>query len=173
MKVSRFFLYIIPSFLAVCACSALRGSSEDEYLEYQDPEEYVSDGYSTIRKDESTSAASRVVPDKDVYNYRTIMEYLDGRVAGVTVEGGRAFIRGNKEEALYVVDGMEVSDISFLNPADVRSVDVLKGPEASIYGLRGKNGVIVISTKTAADGPRKKSKKANVTVNASTGFRVR
>jgi TonB-dependent SusC/RagA subfamily outer membrane receptor len=50
-------------------------------------------------------------------------------------------------EPLLIVDGVEVMDISFLNPRDVASVDVLKDASASIYGVRGAFGVIIITTR--------------------------
>ena len=50
-------------------------------------------------------------------------------------------------EPLILVDGVEVHDISYLNPRDVRSVDVLKDGSAAIYGSRGGNGVILLTLK--------------------------
>ena len=45
------------------------------------------------------------------------------------------------------MDGVTVSDISFVNPRDVKTIDVIKDGSASIYGIRGANGVILITTK--------------------------
>ena len=82
-------------------------------------------------------------------------EQISGRVAGVQVTSGSAIkIRGNssplnKNKPLYVVDGMIVSEkkVSKINPNNIQSVNVLKDSNASaIYGARGKNGVIVVST---------------------------
>lgn len=52
-------------------------------------------------------------------------------------------------DPLFVVDGSTVSDISYLSPSDVKSVEVLKDASASIYGSRGACGVIFITTKRA------------------------
>lgn len=87
--------------------------------------------------------------------YKNIYEYLQGKVPGVQVVGSSIRIRGinsnNNTDALIIVDGMEVPDVSDLNPADVASVEVLKDSEATLYGMRGANGVVIIKTKTAND----------------------
>ena len=158
--------------LFVSGCSVERSSDypiDDEVL---NPEDYTSDGYTTRKRDHSATSSSRVVTDNNTFLYTNILDYLDGRIAGVYVENGRAYIRGNQGEALYVVDGVEVYDISFVNPNDVRTIDVLKGPEANIYGLRGVNGVIVIKTKGAGDSLKGK-KGTSVEVNVSTGISPR
>jgi len=92
---------------------------------------------------------------------------LQGKVAGAQVweQAGsklgyspKVRLRGrislsSDPDALYVVDGVPVRDISFLDADDIASVEVLKGPNATaIYGQRGENGVIVITTKTAQRG---------------------
>lgn len=84
---------------------------------------------------------------------RSILDILAGRVAGVQVVGSgmnaSVYIRGNRGEPLFVLDGMPVDKdmISNLNTFDVESIDVLKGPSAAIFGSRGGNGVISILTK--------------------------
>ena len=55
---------------------------------------------------------------------------------------------------MIMVDGVETTDISYLRPADISSVSVLKDASASIYGTRGANGVILITTKTAEEQAR-------------------
>ena len=77
----------------------------------------------------------------------------EGRVAGVMVTPDRRIIiRGigtinGSTDPLIMVDGYEVQDLSVINPRDVKSVDILKDGSASIYGVRGANGVILITTK--------------------------
>ena len=70
------------------------------------------------------------------------------------VDGNKLYIRnepGSNKEALIVVDGVEMNDISGLSPDQVERVDVLKDASAaSIYGIRGANGVVVITTRSAA-----------------------
>ena len=79
---------------------------------------------------------------------------IQGEVPGVTVTGERIIIRGIHTinagtDPLFVVDGVIVSSISHINPIDVESIDILKGASATIYGINGANGVILISTKKA------------------------
>ncbi|RIJ34474.1 SusC/RagA family TonB-linked outer membrane protein [Pontibacter oryzae] len=90
---------------------------------------------------------------------------LQGKVAGVSITNNgqpgaspSVRIRGagsvlGKVEPLYVVDGTIVSDLSFLNPNDIESMDVLKdASSASIYGVRAANGVILVTTKRGKSG---------------------
>ena len=50
-------------------------------------------------------------------------------------------------QAIYVVDGVQVADISFVNPCEMASIDILKDGGAAIYGSQAANGVVVIETK--------------------------
>lgn len=91
----------------------------------------------------------------------TVMEMIAGRVAGVravhTAYGTRLQIRGihslmGSTDPLFVVDGVPVTTdsfraLDFLNPHDVVRVEVLKGASAAVYGSRGANGVILITTR--------------------------
>ena len=85
--------------------------------------------------------------------YMSVLDMLQGRVAGVSVMGSGmnavVSIRGNRGEPLFVLDGMPVDKalITSLNVYDVESIDVLKGASAAIYGSRGGNGVIAVLTK--------------------------
>jgi TonB-dependent SusC/RagA subfamily outer membrane receptor len=85
--------------------------------------------------------------------YKDIYSYIQGKVAGVVVRGNKIYIRGinsinSGTDPLIVVDGTYMEDISGINPHDVKSIDVLKDASAtSLYGMRGANGVIVITTK--------------------------
>ncbi len=94
---------------------------------------------------------------------QSIEEHLRGRVAGVTVtrtsDGGIAVrIRGatsfyGSSEPLYVLDGVPITpgpggSLTGIDPYDIESIKVLKNPsDTGIYGIRGANGVIVITTK--------------------------
>jgi TonB-linked SusC/RagA family outer membrane protein len=91
---------------------------------------------------------------------------LEGQAAGVLVQNdngdpagtGTITIRGQGTlnaggNPLYVIDGVLNTDANFVNPADIASIEVLKdAASASIYGSRGANGVIIITTKHGADG---------------------
>jgi len=94
-------------------------------------------------------------------------EVLQGKAAGVTVmsnsgqpgEGLTVRIRGigtnGNATPLYIVDGMSTDNIEFLNPRDIESIEVLKDAASSaIYGARGANGVVMISTKKGKIGDK-------------------
>ncbi len=73
------------------------------------------------------------------------------RLPGVFVnDRGELRIRGSTQPPLVVIDGMQAmtADLRSINPADVDQIEVLKGAEASMYGVRGGSGVIVITTRT-------------------------
>ena len=94
-----------------------------------------------------------------VPQYQDVSQLIQGRFPGVEVvpllQGGYTFIirgRGTLmggSEALILVDNTPVTgSLSWLNPNDIASIEVLKNPDQiAVYGLRGANGVIVISTK--------------------------
>lgn len=118
-------------------------------------------GYGTQQRRDVTGAITTVSGDK-VTEIATpsVAQALQGRVAGVQVTplsgepgaGAVIRIRGvgtlNNASPLYVVDGMLIDDIEFLNPNDIQSIEVLKDASATaIYGSRGANGVIIVSTK--------------------------
>lgn len=146
-------------------------------------DEIVIVGYGTTTKQAFTGSAvvvkSEALEAKSVSN---ISQALAGEVAGVTVinssgqPGSSATIRirgfgtiNGNSDPLYVVDGVPfLNDISNINPADIESTTVLKDATAtSIYGSRGANGVIVITTKKGKNGV------SNVNVEVKTGVNMR
>lgn len=81
---------------------------------------------------------------------------LRGEVPGVQVYGKSIKIQGASSfiastEPLLVVDGVAVSTIDDIQPRMVKSIEVLKGSAATIYGARGANGVILITLKSSGD----------------------
>lgn len=125
-------------------------------------EELVVVGYGTQQRRDVTGAVSSLDAEEltDIPTSANVTQTLEGRVAGVQVTpssgepGADAIVRirgtGTLNDAapLYVVDGMLLDDISFLSSKDVASVEVLKDASATaIYGSRGANGVIIITTK--------------------------
>lgn len=114
-------------------------------------------GYGYISQQKLNYAVNNLTQENnDFCNYSNIFELIKGRFPGVSVQsnaiGGAVYIRGGtsinmSNEALYVVDGGPTSNIDYIVPCDVRSIDVLKDASASIYGTRGSNGVVVIETK--------------------------
>lgn len=134
-------------------------------------------GYGTQRKRDLTGSIAIVSGDAvSKLPSTNPIASLQGKVAGLTiVNTGRAGasptvrIRGvnstNNADPLYVVDGIQQTNIDYLNQADIESIEVLKDPSSiSIYGLQGGNGVIIITTKRA--------KKGQTTINfqTNTGF---
>lgn len=129
----------------------------DSLREVMESRDSVNVGYGYTKKSKLTHSVSSVDMDNNlVAGYSDIGEYLRGRVPGLTVTkvgaGYRFLIRGTStingpSEPLFIVDGVEVADISYLNPRDVKSVEVLKDSSSSIYGARGAYGVILITTR--------------------------
>lgn len=137
----------------------------------------LSTGYQTITKERATGSYAR--PDMEAFNNRVattdLVSRLEGLVAGMTVKGGamgtginefgaktnqQSVIRGissvrQPSDPLYVVDGVQVPGLSYVNANDVADITVLKDAAASaIYGAKAANGVIVITTKTAKKGQK-------------------
>ena len=141
-------------------------------------DEIVVVGYGVQKKSDLTGAIA-VIDGSEATDIPTqsVGQALQGKVAGLQIipasgaPGADAIfrIRGvgtlNDAGPLFVVDGMILNDISFLNPQDIANYSVLKDASATaIYGARGANGVIIITTKQGGDAGAGK-----VTVNAYTG----
>lgn len=135
-------------------------------------------GYQAQRRAEITGAVSSVdVGSVTRETSVSVLQRLDGRVAGMTVENGGSpgsrttvRIRGvssfQNNDPLYIIDGTPLQDtyLNWLNPEDIASIQVLKDASAaSIYGSRASNGVIVIETKRGRPGRRQ------VTLDVKTG----
>lgn len=131
-------------------------------------EQVVVVGYGTQRKSDLTGSVG-TIKAKEIEKVPTasIEQALQGKIAGVYVTpasgqpgaGAVIRIRGtgtlNNANPLYVVDGMLLDDASFVNPQDVESIEVLKDASATaIYGNRGANGVIIITTKRGKAGEK-------------------
>lgn len=114
-------------------------------------DEPVNIGYQTIRSKDLTAPVGKIDGTRLKYSgYNTIYEMIRGEVPGVDVRGNSIMIRNatsfnSGTEPLFVVDGVPVSTIDNIHPQMVRSIEVLKGSAASIYGTRGSNGVILIN----------------------------
>ena len=93
---------------------------------------------------------SLVVLDEDIERYFNILDYLEGRVAGVVVTGDEVRIRGAARNPLLIVDGIDTdwSDMRNIPMGDIDKIEILKtGFSTSVYGSRGADGVIAILTK--------------------------
>jgi TonB-linked SusC/RagA family outer membrane protein len=133
-------------------------------------DEIVIVGYGTMRKSDVTGALSSVSAKAfEEQPLTRIDQALQGRAAGVSVTqnsgapgaGFKIRIRGSNSlggnnTPLYVVDGMVIGDINSINVNDVQSMEVLKDASATaIYGSRGANGVVLITTKKGRKGAAK------------------
>lgn len=99
-----------------------------------------------------------VVDHQKMAMYADMVQYLKGKVAGVTVTDNGITIRGAASfmagtDPLILLDNLPISfnDLKQISPIDVASVEVLKGPDASIYGVRGANGVVIVHMRTAKE----------------------
>lgn len=127
--------------------------------------EVVVVGYGTQNKSDLTGSVGQVSSEKLLERpIANALQGLQGRVAGVNVylnsgsptASPRVLIRGigtinSSTGPLYVVDGVAMENVSFLNPYDIERMEVLKDASSTaIYGARGANGVILITTKRGA-----------------------
>jgi TonB-dependent SusC/RagA subfamily outer membrane receptor len=114
---------------------------------------YLETDKSKNEKGVSNPPSLNLENDKNTATYRTIFDLIRGKLAGVVVtQDNKISIRGvtsfyYSSEPLFVVDGVVVNSIDEISPINVKSISVLKGADASIYGSRGSSGVIVIKMK--------------------------
>lgn len=145
-------------------------------------DEVVVIGYGSVKRNDLTGAVASLGADKLTEQKKTnVGQALQGQVSGVDVRSlsnkpGAPVsirIRGNsaitnsiagrdgisdsaiadRSKPLYVVDGVFFNDINILNPGDIQQMDILKDASATaIYGSRGANGVVIITTKNGIEG---------------------
>jgi TonB-dependent starch-binding outer membrane protein SusC len=142
--------------------------------------EVVAIGYGTVKKKDITGSVSSVQgKDLALIPVSTAAEALTGKMAGVQVvttegspdaainirvRGGGSITQDNSP--LYIVDGFPVSSISDIPSSQIQSIDVLKDASSTaIYGARGANGVVIITTKSGVEG------KVKVSYNAYAGYK--
>lgn len=140
-------LLLIPALVLVAAC----GTTSSTPREMEDP---VNVGYTTVDRKNLTTSVSVVKTENSLTPYRNIYEMIQGRCAGVDVDGTKVTIRGvnsinSSTDPLFVVDGVPQSGgVSWISPNDVQSITVLKdAASCAIYGSQGANGVILIDLK--------------------------
>lgn len=137
-------------------------------------------GYGTVRKKDLTGAVSSVSAEViAAAPVSSAIQAIQGRVSGVSiastegspdaemtirVRGGGSLTGDNSP--LFIVDGFPVTSISDIAPADIESIDILKDASSTaIYGSRGANGVILVTTKNSKNG------KTAISFGAFTGIR--
>ncbi|PXX21315.1 TonB-linked SusC/RagA family outer membrane protein [Arenibacter sp. ARW7G5Y1] len=130
-------------------------------------DEVVVIGYGTVKKSDLTGSVSSLgTEDFNKGAQVSVDQLIQGRAAGVQVtqssaapggaysiriRGANSITAGN--EPLYVIDGLPGSPLNALNPGDIESIEVLKDASATaIYGSRGANGVILVTTKKGNTG---------------------
>lgn len=135
-------------------------------------EQVVVVGYGTMRKKDLTGAVSSVkTEDIESNKDANVLHALQGKVAGldirasdgqagagveINLRGNRSIVAGN--EPLILVDGVEYGKVLDINASDIESIDILKdAASTAIYGTRGANGVIIITTKKGEAGKTKVS----------------
>ena len=143
----------------------------------------VTTGYGQSRKRDLTGAISQITTETITRaNPLQAAASLQGQVAGVNItktkgrpgDGFEINIRGlnnfdaEKTSPLVVVDGIMGANLNAINPSDIQTIDVLKDASSTaVYGARGANGVIIVTTKKGATG------KANVTYNGYYGIKTK
>ena len=168
------FIGMVPMEIPIGSNSVINVTLKSETIGV---EEVVVVGYGTRKKEELTGSVSTLSSkDLKVSTSSSAIGRMQGQVAGVTVTnsntpGGDAFIRVrgmgtiNDSRPLYIIDGVPGDPGSSLNPDDIESVSILKDASSSaIYGTRGANGVILITTKRG-----KASDKPTITFSARVG----
>lgn len=155
------------------------GNYEVRLVEDNMMDEVVVVGYGTQRRSDLTGSLASI-NEKDFKNHATsnLSNLLSGKAAGVFVgtssgqPGSDAVVRVrglgtvNDNNPLYVVDGQFMDNISSINPADIERIEVLKDASASaIYGSRGSNGVILVTTKSGLKD------RTIITLDAAVGVR--
>lgn len=124
-------------------------------LQFVDSEENreIAIGYGYINEENLNFGVSHMENEDNKFcSYTDIFDLVRGQLSGVTVMGKDIYVRGGTNSfttatmALYVVDGQSTKDIEWVQPCQVKSIDVLKDGNAAIYGSRGGNGVLLIET---------------------------
>lgn len=163
---------------------AVKGQSSFKITLEEDTEmldEVVVIGYGSVKKSSLTGAVSKMdakgLQDRPLARPESA---LQGQLAGVTVRTtsgepgadmqirvrGAASVNASSDP-LYVVDGVPMTTLSGISPTDIASIEVLKdAASAAIYGSRGSNGVVIVTTQKGKTG------KAKVSFNASVGFQT-
>ncbi|MRT93192.1 TonB-dependent receptor [Ancylomarina sp. 16SWW S1-10-2] len=159
--------------------------------------EVVAIGYGSVKKSDLTGSVSSLDSEKLTETSKTdVGQAVQGQIAGVDVRKlsskpgaplsirirGNTVIKNNNisrdgvddnldddlSKPLFVVDGIFMSDIGVINPSDIEKMDVLKDASATaIYGSRGANGVIIITTKSGVSGKMKITYAGSFGVNSA------
>lgn len=120
-------------------------------------DEAIDMGYETVKKKAVTGSVGKIDGTQSKYaSYNSVYDMIRGEIPGVQVTGTSIMIRSTTTavsgtEPMFVVDGVPVTTIDNIQPQMVKSIQVLKGSSAAIYGSRGSNGVIIINLLSGKD----------------------
>lgn len=120
-------------------------------------DEGVGDSYGDNKKKFSTGTVNKIDGSNKKYaSYTSMAQMIQREVTGVKISGSSVIIQDSKNlfgsvAALIVVDGVYMDVLPDIPPVNVKSIEVLKGASAGMYGSRGYGGVIVIKTKLQND----------------------
>jgi len=122
----------------------------------QTDDEMINIGYGSINKKNLTTEVNKIDAHSRYQTYSNVYDMIRGEVPGVEVIGNTIRIRDAfsfylTTEPLIVVDGVINSQLDGLSPSDVKSIEILKGASATVYGARGGNGVILVTTMKGGD----------------------
>ncbi len=151
--------------IAVAAQTKINVTMQEETIGI---EEVVAIGYGTVKKEEVTSSISKV--SREDFNQGAIasspLQLVQGKIPGLAIQ--RAYSDPNSDvsiqlrgvstvagdnEPLIIIDGFPGGKLSTIAPEDIESIDILRdGSAAAIYGTRGTNGVIIVTTKRGTRG---------------------
>ncbi|MBC6997342.1 TonB-dependent receptor [Cytophaga sp. FL35] len=144
-------------------------------------DEVVIVGYGSVKKEDLTGSVTSIsTEDITQRSVNNPLEGIQGNLPGVVIttntgrvgDGFDVNIRGNNSfsgdtQPLFVVDGVPTGSIDFLNPQDIERIDVLKdASSAAIYGSRGANGVVIVTTKSGATA------KGGISVNIESSYGI-
>ncbi|MGO4911512.1 SusC/RagA family TonB-linked outer membrane protein [Leeuwenhoekiella sp. W20_SRS_FM14] len=175
---------LLFSFVGMKSISQLIGAANSYPITLQEDsselDAVIVVGYGTQKKSDITGAISQVSADElNDFPVQNTLQGIQGKAAGVNIssnarpgEIGSIRIRGERSisgnsSPLYVVDGVPLQSggLEAFNPNDIESVEILKDASATaIYGSRGANGVVLVTTKSGKDGRFQLNYSTNVTV---------
>jgi TonB-dependent SusC/RagA subfamily outer membrane receptor len=116
-------------------------------------EQGVNTGYGQVKKKNLTTDVTRIDGEDQKYaSYSSITEMIMRESSGVRITGGDLVIQGSQNfngyvHPLIVLDGVYMNQLPDIPPATVKSIEVLKGTSAAVYGSRGFGGAVIIKTK--------------------------
>ena len=128
-------------------------SNQQPDLNNKPGEEGTDVGYGAVKKKNLTKPVTKIEGTDNKYaSYTSITDLIQRKVSGAKISGSSVILQDSKDlfggvPALIVVDGVSMNEIPDIQPTVVKSIEVLKGPAAAMYGSRGYGGVIIIKTK--------------------------